>query len=133
MKRYLTLLLVVTLVMMLLSFAMKWFHVSFFEPLPVVMLPVTVLYFAVVDAVQYWLTIGSVNKHPKAFVQTFLAISVAVLFLHLVVLVGGMLLNPVSGKRYAIAFMVLYVVYTVFIMAAFVRFVRQASQSGKED
>ena len=133
MKRYLIRLIVVTIVMMFAAFAMKWFHVAFFEALPVWMLPLAVLYFAVVDAAQYWLTLNNVNKHPKAFVQSFLAISVAVLFLHLVVLVGGMLLNPVSGKRYAIAFMVLYVVYTVFIMAAFVRFVRQASQSGKED
>lgn len=128
MKRYLTRLIVLTIVMMLAAFAMKWFHVAFFEPLPLAMLPLAVLYFAVVDAIQYWLTLNSVNKHPKVFVQSFLGISVAVLFLHLVVLVGGMLLYPAAGKRYAVAFMVLYVVYTVFVIAAFVRFVKQAGK-----
>ena len=129
MKRYLTQLLVLSVVMMLAAFAMKWFHVPFFEPLPAALLPLTVLYFLIVDGVQYWLTMRSVDKHPKTFVQTFLAVSVGVLFLHLVVLVAGMFSNPSCGKRYAIAFMVLYVVYTVFIMASFVRFVKQAGKS----
>lgn len=128
MKRYLTVLLVLTVVMVLLAFAVKWFDVPFFAPVPVAALPLTALYFAVVDGVQYWLTVRSVNKNPKAFVQFFLATTVGVLFLHLVVLVGGMLLNPACGKRYAIGYLVLYVVYTVYIMASLVRFVKHAGQ-----
>lgn len=131
MKRYFTLLLALTLVMVLLAFAVKWFHMPFFEPLPVALLPLAVLYFAAVDGAQYWLTIRNVDKHPKAFVQSFLALSVGVLFLHLVVLVGGMLLHPASGKRFAVGFLILYVVYTVFIMGAFVRFMRRAGNGDR--
>ncbi len=129
MKRYYLGLIVLTIVMMLLAFATKWFGMDFFAPLHVVMLPLAVIYFAVVDAVQYWITIRSVNKSPKTFVQFFLATTVAVLLLHIIVLVGGMLLNPACGKRFAIGFLVLYVVYTFYIMAQFVHFMRNA---GKE-
>lgn len=124
MKRYLTGLSVLTVVMLLLSVAVKWLAVPFFAPVASWMLPVAVLYFAVAYGVQYWMTVSSVNKHPKAFVQFFLATTVGVLFLHIVVLVGGMLMNPAGGKRFAIAFLLLYVVYTVFMTVSLVRFMK---------
>lgn len=129
MKRYYVGLLVLTIVMIVLAFVPKWMDLPFFAPLGLAALPLAVIYFAVVDGVQYWFTVRSLNKNPKTFVQFFLATTVAVLFLHLVVLVGGMLLNPAAGKRFAIGFLVLYVVYTVYIMAALVHFVKNA---GKE-
>jgi len=128
MKRYLVGLSILTIVMVLLSFAVKWTAMSFFAPLPVWMLPVSVLYFAVAYGVQYWLTVSSVNKNPKAFIQFFLATTVGVLFLHIVVLVGGMLLNPVGGKRFAVGFMILYVVYTVYMTVSLVQFMRNAGK-----
>ena len=124
MKRYLTGLSVLTVVMLLLSVAVKWLAVPFFAPVASWMLPVAVLYFAAAYGVQYWMTVSSVNKHPKAFVQFFLATTVGVLFLHIVVLVGGMLMNPAGGKRFAIAFLLLYVVYTVFMTVSLVRFMK---------
>ena len=128
MKRYLVGLSILTIVMVLLSFAVKWTAMSFFAPLPVWMLPVSVLYFAVAYGVQYWLTVSSVNKNPKAFIQFFLATTVGVLFLHIVVLVGGMLLNPVGGKRFAVGFLILYVVYTVYMTVSLVQFMRNAGK-----
>ena len=83
--------------MVLMAFAVKWTGMAFFEPVPLWMLPVAVLYFAIAYGVQYWMTVNSVSKHPKAFIQSFLATTVGVLFLHIVVLVGGMLMNP-AGK-----------------------------------
>ena len=128
MKRYLVGLSILTIVMVLLSFAVKWTAMPFFAPLPVWMLPVSVLYFAVAYGVQYWLTVSSVNKNPKAFIQFFLATTVGVLFLHIVVLVGGMLLNPVGGKRFAVGFLILYVVYTVYMTVSLVQFMRNAGK-----
>ncbi len=128
MKRYLVGLSLLTIVMVLLSFAVKWTAMPFFDPLPVWMLPVSVLYFAVAYGVQYWLTVSSVNKNPKAFIQFFLATTVGVLFLHIVVLVGGMLLNPVGGKRFAVGFLILYVVYTVYMTVSLVQFMRNAGK-----
>ncbi len=124
MKRYLVGLSVLSAVMLLLAFAVKWLAIPLFVPVPMWMLPVAVIYFAVAYGVQYWLSVSSVNKHPKAFIQFFLATTVAVLFLHIVVLVGGMLANPAGGKRFAIAFLILYVVYTAYMTVALVRFMK---------
>lgn len=126
MRRYLIGLLVLTLVMVVLAFAVKWTGMAFFAPVPVWMLPVAVLYFGVAYGVQYWLTVTAVSKSPKTFIQFFLATTVAVLLLHIVVLVGGMLMNPASGKRFAVGFLVLYVVYTVYMTWSLVQFVRDA-------
>ena len=124
MKRYLVGLSVLSAVMLLLAFAVKWMAIPLFVSVPMWMLPVAVIYFAVAYGVQYWLSVSSVNKHPKAFIQFFLATTVAVLFLHIVVLVGGMLANPAGGKRFAIAFLILYVVYTAYMTVALVRFMK---------
>ena len=124
MKRYLVGLSVLSAVMLLLAFAVKWMAIPLFVPVPMWMLPAAVIYFAVAYGVQYWLSVSSVNKHPKAFIQFFLATTVAVVFLHIVVLVGGMLANPAGGKRFAIAFLILYVVYTAYMTVALVRFMK---------
>ena len=125
MRRYFIGLIVLTIVMMLLAFATKWTGMAFFAPLPLWILPAAVLYFAVAYGAQYWLTITGMNKRPKAFVQSFLATTVAVLFIHIVVLVGGMLTNPAGGKHFAVAFLILYVVYTVYMIASIVLYIRQ--------
>lgn len=125
MKRYLVGLIILTIIMMVFAFAVKWMGMPLFAPVPIWMLPATVLYFAVVYGVQYWMTVKSVNKRTKDFIQFFLATTIGVLFLHLVVLVGGMLMSPHSGKRFAIGFLILYVVYTVHMVFSFVRAVRK--------
>ena len=128
MRRYFIGLIVLTIVMMLLAFATKWCGMEFFASLPVWILPVTVLYFAVAYGVQFWLTATSMNKRPKAFVQSFLATTVVVLFIHIVVLIGGMLSNPAGGKRFAVAFLILYVIYTVYMITSIVLYVREKSR-----
>ncbi len=124
MKHYLCGLSILTAVMLLLAFIVKWIAMPLFASVPMWLLPVAVVYFAVAYGVQYWLSVSSVNKHPKAFIQFFLATTVAVLFLHIVVLVGGMLVNPAGGKRFAIGFLILYVVYTVYMTVSLVRFMK---------
>ena len=128
MKRYLLGLTVLTAIMLLLAFVVKWAAMPLFEPVPMWMLPAAVLYFAVAYAVQYWLSVSSVNKHPKAFIQFFLATTVAVLFLHIVVLVGGLLMNPLGGKRFAIGFLILYVIYTVYMTVSLVMFMKNPTK-----
>lgn len=124
MKHYLCGLSILTAVMLLLAFVVKWIAMPLFASVPMWLLPAAVVYFAVAYGVQYWLSVSSVNKHPKAFIQFFLATTVAVLFLHILVLVGGMLVNPASGKRFAIGFLILYVIYTVYMTVSLVRFMK---------
>jgi hypothetical protein len=128
MRRYYIGLVSITIVMVLLSFLVKWTGMEFFAPVPTWMLPLATLYFAVVHAVQYWLTVSNINKKPKAFIQFFLSTTVVVLLLHLVVLIGGVLSHPMSGKRFAVGFMILYVVYTVYVTVMFVRFARHGGE-----
>ena len=128
MKRYFIGLLMLSILMVLLAFAVKWTEMAFFEPVAIWMLPAAVLYFAVAYGVQYWLTVSSVNKHPKAFIQFFLATTVGILFMHIVVLVGGMLLNPAGGKRFAIGFLILYVIYTLYMTVELVRFMKNPNK-----
>ena len=124
MKGYFKGLALLTVCMLLLAFMTKWTDMAFFAPVPAWLLPAAVVYFAVAYGVQYWYTVISVNKHPKAFVQSFLAVTVAVLFLHILVLVGGVYVNISGGKRFAVGFLILYVVYTIYLTASFVRFMK---------
>lgn len=128
MKRYFIGLIALTIVMMLMAFAIKWTGMEFFSPLSTWLLPAAVIYFGVVCGVQYWLTITGMNKRPMAFIHFFLATTVAVLFLHIMVLVGGMLTNPAGGKRFAVAFLILYVVYTVYMITSLVLYIKNRSR-----
>ena len=132
MKRYFVWLGLLTVVMLLLAMATRWLNVAFFAPVAAWVLPVATLYFAIVSGVQYYLTVSSVNKNPRTFVQLVLGTTVATLFLHLGVLVGGMLMNPAAGKRFAVGFLILYVVYTVFTTAWLVHFMRHAGDKAEE-
>ena len=103
MKRYLVGLSVLSAVMLLLAFAVKWLAIPLFVPVPMWMLPAAVIYFAVAYGVQYWLSVSSVNKHPKAFIQFFLATTVAVsLYPVLLGNYGGgvVLAHRGAGRRY---------------------------------
>ena len=131
MKGYYKGLALLTICMLLLAFVTKWTNMEFFAPVPAWLLPASVIYFAVAYGVQYWYTVISVNKHPKAFVQSFLAVTVAVLFLHVLVLIGGMFVNIAGGKRFVVGFLILYVVYTVYMTVALVRFMKNPTGNAK--
>lgn len=136
MKQYILHLLIITLVAMLSCFAMQWFHVDFFADLPALALPLLVLYFAVVDGVQYWLTMRSVEKSPKTFVQLFLALSVGVLFLHMGALLAGMfkigkLTDVTLQKHFIVGFLIYYVVFTVFVITEMVLTVKRLQRENK--
>ncbi len=126
MRRYLCSLGIVSLVMLLLAFAVKWAGMDFFAGLPVWILPAAVAYFAVVCGLQYRLVVRSMHKDPRAFVNLFLSITVGAHLLHLVVLFGCLLAFRTSAKSFAIGFLVLYVVYTAFIIVSLLRFSRRA-------
>lgn len=131
MKRFFTGLIVITIVMLLFAFAVKWFSIDLFAKLNVMALPLAVLYFAVISGIQYWFTLNSMKRSPKQFVQFFLGTTVAVLVLHIIVLVCGMLSNPSGGKSFAVGFLILYVVYTVYVVAAIVQYVRKAQNQNE--
>ena len=119
MRRYLVSLLIVSLAMVLASFAVLWLSPQSF----IVALPLLVLYFAVLALVQHLLVVRGMSRSPKTFVQIFLGTTIGVLFIHLVVLATFLLTNPGQGRRFLIAFCIGYVVYLAFETVALVRFV----------
>ena len=119
MRRYLVSLLIVSLAMVLASFAVLWLSPQSF----IVAMPLLVFYFAVLALVQHLLVVRGMSRSPKTFVQIFLGTTIGVLFIHLVVLATFLLTNPGQGRRFLIAFCIGYVVYLAFETVALVRFV----------
>lgn len=119
MRRYYISLLLVSLVMVLAAFAVMWFAPQQF----IVAMPLLVPYFALLTLGQHTLVTKAMQRSPKTFVQIFLGTTVAVLFIHLVVLAIFLITTPTQGRRFLIAFCIGYVVYLVFETVALVRYV----------
>ena len=119
MRRYYISLLLVSLVLILVSFMMMWFAPQAF----IVAMPLLVLYFAILTLVQHTIVVKAMQRSPKTFVQLFLGTTVGVLFIHLIVLASFLLTTPAQGRRFLIAFCIGYVVYLVFETVALVRYV----------
>lgn len=119
MRRYYISLLLVSLVMVLAAFAVMWFAPKQF----IVAMPFLVLYFSLLTLGQHTLVTKAMQRSPKTFVQIFLGTTVAVLFIHVVVLAIFLITTPAQGRRFLIAFCIGYVVYLVFETVALVRYV----------
>lgn len=119
MRRYYISLLLVSLVLLLASFAVMWFAPQTF----IMAMPLLVLYFAILTLVQHTIVVKAMQRSPKTFVQLFLGTTVGVLFIHLIVLASFLLTTPAQGRRFLIAFCIGYVVYLVFETVALVRYV----------
>jgi hypothetical protein len=119
MRRYYISLLLVSLVLILASFAVMWFAPHTF----IMAMPLLVLYFAILTLVQHTIVVKAMQRSPKTFVQLFLGTTVGVLFIHLIVLATFLLTTPAQGRRFLIAFCIGYVVYLVFETVALVRYV----------
>ena len=119
MRRYYISLLLVSLVLILASFAVMWFAPQTF----IMAMPLLVLYFAILTLVQHTIVVKAMQRSPKTFVQLFLGTTVGVLFIHLIVLATFLLTTPAQGRRFLIAFCIGYVVYLVFETVALVHYV----------
>ena len=119
MRRYYISLLLVSLVLILASFAVMWFAPQTF----IMAMPLLVLYFAILTLVQHTIVVKAMQRSPKTFVQLFLGTTVGVLFIHLIVLATFLLTTPAQGRRFLIAFCIGYVGYLVFETLALVRYV----------
>jgi hypothetical protein len=127
MKRYYISLLLVTLALTLLSFAVMWLAPQKYLPV----MPLLALYFCIVTGVQHWVVCKAMYKSPRAFVSLFLGSIVAVLLLHIVVLVIYLLNNPAHAKLFALAFCVGYVVCLAFETVSLVLFVNRQRNRNK--
>lgn len=118
MRRYLPLLIVLTAVVAL---AFAWLM----PQLPLAYTLLLVGYFLVVTAVQHWAVTRSMRKDARRFVQLFLAITVASLFLHTALLVLFMLSVPEHARAFTLAFAFTFPIYLAFETTALVLHIRR--------
>lgn len=121
MRRYYIILLLLTLVLELLSFALLWSGSSFYAPI----IPFIVLYFTIVTGVEHHLIVKSFQKDPRTFVKGFMGLTVGTLLLHLVVMTLYMFTHLQTARLFVIAFCVCYVIYLVFETISLVALVRR--------
>ena len=121
MKKYYIALAIVTVmlvgaVLAVLAFAKEQFH------LVMALLPV---YFALITGVQHWVVVKAMKKSPRQFVQYFLGATVAVLFIHLVVLASYLFTHTDQAKSFTLAFSIGFATMLVFETIALILFVNR--------
>ena len=121
MRRYISHLLILCLILVLASFGLMYFSPSHF----IVAMPLMVVYFAAVTGAEHYLVVKALHKDARTFIKTFLGLTVAKLLLHLVVLAAFMFANPQQARLFAIAFAVCYIATLAFETIALSRYVRQ--------
>lgn len=121
MRRYYIALLALTLDLVLVAFAVMWLVPGHYLHA----MPLLALYFCVVTGLQHWLVVRSMEKSPRRFVQVFLALTVATLFLHLAVLALYLVSHAAHARLFSIAFMVGFAAYLIFETAALVLHIRR--------
>lgn len=89
-------------------------------------------YFCIVTAVQHWLVTSSMRKDARRFVQLFLAITVASLFLHMVVLVAYLLTTPQHARLFTMAFAITFPIYLIFETTALVMHINREKRNRQQ-
>lgn len=110
MRRYYISLVAATLVMVLATFVVMWMAPERF----ITVMPLLALYFAAVTGIQHFFVVKSMYQSPKRFVQLFLALTVASLFLHMVVFAAYLFTHTHQAKLFAIAFCIGFAAMLVF-------------------
>ena len=116
MRRYYIALVAMALLLALASFVVMWTAPQAFLPV----MPLLALYFAVVTGVQHYIVLKSMYQSPRRFVQVFLAATVAILFVHLVVFAVYLFTHTAHAKHFAIAFCIGFAAMMVFETTAMV-------------
>ena len=129
MKKYYIALAIVTAMLLevalgVLAFAKEQFH------LIMALLP---FYFALITGVQHWVVVKSMKKSPRQFVQYFLGATVAVLFIHLVVLASYLFTHTDQAKSFTLAFCIGFATMLVFETVALVLFVNREKKKRQEN
>lgn len=124
MKRYTIALTFVTLVCIVASLVVLWADRGNF----IVAMPLLVLYFTALTALQHWCVTTSFRKAPRDFIRNFLGITVGSLLLHFIILgiyVFTHMQESHKARLFLLSFCILYVVYLVFEIVALLRYINR--------
>ena len=122
MKKFTLALTIITVISLTLTLLAT--QLPFFSSLNWWVLPLTTLYFAVIDAMEFGLMYKNAAKSPRVSINLFMGMSVGVQFIHLAYVITGILLNKLVAKSFTIGFLILYIIYTIFIVFSLIRLPR---------
>ena len=125
MKRYYIALTIVTLVLLVAAFSVLLFSRPNFH----LVMPLLALYFAIITGIQHYVVVKSMKKSPRQFVQCFLGATVAVLFIHLVVLASYLFTHTDQAKSFTLAFCIGFATMLVFETVALILFVKRQREN----
>ncbi len=128
MKRYYIALAIVTLLLVAAAFSVLLFSRSDFY----LVMPILAFYFAIITGIQHFVVVKSMNKSPRQFVQYFLGATVAVLFIHLVVLASYLFTHTDQAKSFTLAFCIGFATMLVFETVALLIHVNREKKKAKQ-
>lgn len=134
MKRYFIHIIILTLILVIANFILLWSGSENYSSL----IPIFVLYFAVITAIQHNVVTKSMLKDPRTFVKNFLGISVGAMMLHLVVVFGYAISQMKSAnqahnaKMVIVSFCILFVIFLAFETIELVLFVRKYKEPNSQ-
>ena len=106
MKRFTTQLIALTVVVMVASL--------FMHKMLTVWWPALVVFFAIISAVMYYLSEKAKQNDMRKFANFYMAATVIKLVLYLTIIIVYVMSFKEDGKRFAITFLVYYLIYSVF-------------------
>lgn len=134
MKKYFIHIIILTLILVITSFILLWSGSENYSFL----IPIFVLYFAVITAIQHNVVTRSMLKDPRTFVKNFLGISVGTMMLHLVVVFAYAISQMKSAnqahnaKMVIVSFCILFVIFLAFETIELVLFVRKYKEPNSQ-
>lgn len=134
MKRYFIHIIILTLILVIANFILLWSGSENYSSL----IPIFVLYFAVITAIQHNVVTKSMLKDPRTFVKNFLGISVGAMMLHLVIVFAYAISQMKSAnqahnaKMVIVSFCILFVVFLAFETIELVLFVRKYKEPNSQ-
>lgn len=134
MKRYFIHIIILTLILVIANFILLWSGSENYSSL----IPIFVLYFAIITAIQHNVVTRSMLKDPRTFVKNFLGISVGAMMLHLVVVFGYAISQMKSAnqahnaKMVIVSFCILFVIFLAFETIELVLFVRKYKEPNSQ-
>lgn len=134
MKKYFIHIIILTLILVITSFILLWSGSENYSSL----IPIFVLYFAVITAIQHNVVTRSMLKDPRTFVKNFLGISVGAMILHLVIVFAYAISQMKSAnqahnaKMVIVSFCILFVIFLAFETIELVLFVRKYKEPNSQ-
>ena len=104
--KFLSQLCILTVVVMIASI--------FMHKLLTVWWPAIVVFFAIVSAVVYYLSVKAKQKDMRKFANFYMASTVIKMVVYLTIIIIYVMNFKEDGKRFAITFLVIYLIYSIF-------------------